>query len=77
MIDRVLIGEEGRQVEDDLGPLEEDALQLDLVPDVALDEQDAGQRWDVPPLRGRKVVQKIPSPKFRKFGLNYEQEKHK
>ena len=42
MVYRVLVGEEGRQMENNLGAFKEDALEFDLVQDVPFHEQDAG-----------------------------------
>jgi len=57
MIHRVLVREEGGQVEHDLRPLEEHPLQLDLVEDVPLDEHQVRDVRDVPAGGGGKVVE--------------------
>ena len=57
MIEAVLVGEKCGQMEDDRGLVEEDALHLDLVEDVALRKQNVRDRRHVPPLRAREIVE--------------------
>lgn len=57
MVHRILVGKEGRQVEDHLRTLEEHPLELHLVQDVPFHEQDTGQRGDVPAHAGGQVIE--------------------
>lgn len=57
VVDGVLVGEQRRQVKNNLRFFKKHPLQLDFVEDVAFDEKDVGQRGDVPDAGRGKVVQ--------------------
>ena len=57
VVNRVLIGEEGCEMKDVVGFFVENALQIDLVGDAALDEQHVRQIGDAPLVGGRQVVE--------------------